>query len=181
VDVNRFWQENVALAHITPPNVRWPEGFDVIQTLRSEIPDGTVLDFGCGDGRMVGAFEPERYIGVDINAHAVTHCRKAFPEHRFELAGVLPTADTALCYTVLLHVPDDEIKQTAVRLMQAAQRVLVVEILGRKWRGSGLPPVFQREAEEYEQAFSGMRLHSTTARLYRRYGGVEITFLDFRG
>lgn len=177
----RFWRENVGLRYLTPADARWPEGFNVHATLRDLVPSGVVLDFGCGDGRMTLAFPPERYVGVDINPHALATCRETYPLHRFEDAALaLPAADVALCYTVLLHVPDEGLAATVARLAVAAPRVLVVEILGRKWRSGGKsPPVFNRESADYARAFSGMTLRSFS-KPYLRYGGVEITFMDFR-
>lgn len=177
-----FWRNNRSLAHITPPGARWAEGFDPIAVLREEIPSGSVLDFGCGDGRLAEAFPQDRYTGVDVNPHAVAFCRSKWPARRFLLAeGELPKADVALASVVLLHIPDANIVATGRRLLAAAPRVLVVEILGREWRGGrGHPACFNRSLEDYEAIFSGAKLERLVARPYRRYGGVSITFMDFR-
>lgn len=182
-DAREFWVRNTTLQHITPPGTRWPEGFDPIKVLREWAEEDDVLDFGCGDGRLTEAFTPQRYVGIDINLAAVWAARSAHPEHVFEHTGaVLPSADAVLCYTVLLHVADDEIQDT-VRLIAAAarKRVLVAEILGRSWRKPGLPRVFNRERGDYEQVFHrcGLWLHRVTDRPYRRYGDVNFTFLEF--
>lgn len=177
-----FWRENASMQHITPAGVRWPEGIDVHARLRELLPSGSVMDFGCGDGRMTLAFQPERYHGVDINPHAVARCRELYPEYRFDLCEHrLPEANAALCYTVLLHVPDDTIEETVSRIATAS-RVIVVEILGRKWRNPRAPLVFNREREDYERLFDGARMHlrHTEEWPYNRYGGTRITLLDFR-
>jgi SAM-dependent methyltransferase len=179
----RWWRENAALEHLTPPGTRGAEGFDVHAALRDEIPSGTVLDFGCGDGRLAEAFGPERYLGVDINPHAIGYCQGKYRGWRFELAAAeLPAADCALAYTVLLHVPDGELAATVRRLCAAAPRVLVAEILGRKWRGPGEPAVFNRDLDDYLLPFwrAGMALVAMRERPYARYGGVPITFMEFR-
>lgn len=151
--------------------------------LAEAIPAGRVLDFGCGDGRLAEAFEPGRYCGVDINPHAIAACRRNYPGRRFELAETeLPLADCALAYAVLLHVPDEELAAVIDRLARAVPRVVVVEILGRHWRGTGLPMVFNRELHEYVAAFAvaEMALQRSIGRPYHRYGGATITFMDFR-
>jgi 2-polyprenyl-3-methyl-5-hydroxy-6-metoxy-1,4-benzoquinol methylase len=178
-----FWRNNSSLEHITPRKQRFPEGFDTIQHVR-EICKGRVLDFGCGDGRLVKAFEPSQYIGVDINAWAVKACRRTYPEYRFKMAtDVLPVSDTALAYAVLLHVSDENIAQTIARLACAAPCVIVAEILGREQRRGrdGLPRVYQRDVTEYIALFAqaGMRLIEISAHPYNRYGGVHISFLTW--
>ncbi|MGP1675907.1 MAG: class I SAM-dependent methyltransferase [Burkholderiales bacterium] len=178
-----FWKNDDGLDYITPKNARWCEGFKVHEVLREMTAGESVLDFGCGDGRMTEAFDPDSYVGVDINPHAIRHCRNKFPAYRFKPSTVdLPSADVALCYTVLLHVPDDEIDRTVERLSAAAKRVLAAEILGRKYRRPGPLPLFQRELDDYVTIFAatGMVLHAVTRKPYLRYGGVEISFMDFR-
>lgn len=180
---SEYWKRNANLESITPSGERFPEGFDVISMLKMCIPEGEVLDFGCGDGRMVPAFEPYRYTGVDINPHALKACAAKHPNHVFRPdTDMLPRVAVALCYTVLLHVPDDEIHKVTARLAAAARRVIVVEIMGRGWRRQGNPPVFNREAEEYESLFNGegMKLSAKVSMPYDRYGGVPIEFLEFR-
>lgn len=180
-----WWRANKTLAHIVPPGTGdGPEGFLIPDMLLDFTPFGHVLDFGCGTGRLAVYFWPSSYTGVDINPAAIAHCVEAYPERRFVLAGeVLPHADTALAYTVLLHVPDDELPSTLWRLSSAAPRVLVVEILGRKWRREGEPATFNRSRYDYEMAFrdhAGMDLVTALEYPYKRYGGVSITAMDFR-
>ena len=179
----QYWRDNTELAHITPPGARFAEGFDVFAMLRMCIPDGQVLDFGCGDARLAPAFESWRYTGCDVNPAALDAAREDCPRHAFKADSlVLPFVATVLAYTVLLHVPDDEIGEVVRRLALAARRVLVVEILGREWRRDGDPPVFNRYGEDYESLFdaAGMKLAASVDMPYERYGGVNITFLDFR-
>lgn len=179
-----FWRMNSRLEHITPPGTRFPEGFDVLELLRLKFPSGSVLDFGCGDGRMAPAFSAERYVGVDVNPHAIEACRRSFPGWRFEIAAEdLPAADAALAWTVLLHLDDEEVKRAADRLARAAPRIVVVEIPGRKWRGGrGQPACYNREVDDYERLFSvfGVWLRTLQMLPYGRYGGTEIAVMDFR-
>lgn len=186
-DATQWWRDNAGLAHIVPPGTgNGPEAFSVRAALHEFVrPHETVLDFGCGVGRNTRCFVPERYVGVDVNLSALLQCEAHHPQYRFELAeDVLPRADVALAYTVLLHVPDDALDVTVARLAHAVRRVIVVEILGRKWRGKpgANPQTFNRELQEYVDTFAdhGMDFGELRTWPYARYGGVNITAMEFR-
>ena len=139
-----YWRSNERLQHITPPNERWPE-IGLKEALQSAVV-GKVFEFGCGDGRLSPFFAADRYVGYDVNKHALAAAKTNNPKHRYE--NKLEGADTALAYTVLVHVPDEQIK-AVVGLLKGYKRIIIGEIMGRKWRRDGLPPVFNREAREY--------------------------------
>lgn len=186
-DAERWWRDNHSLSHIVPPGTGvGPEDFNVCVVLRGLIGSGSVLDFGCGVGRLARCFAADRYIGVDVNTHALDYCRKHVPTHTFMRvdAGPLPRAHCVLAYTVLLHIPDAELPSVVERLSVAAPRVLVVEILGRQWRGKpgSTPATFNRELSDYASTFDavGMPLHRAEHYPYKRYGGVSITAMDFQ-
>ncbi|MGM0927534.1 MAG: class I SAM-dependent methyltransferase [Pseudomonadota bacterium] len=140
-----YWRGNAQLAHITPRGQRFPE-VGLFAALRQACT-GSVFELGCGDGRLAPAFAPEAYVGMDINPAALARARQANPAHRFTTDW--QPADTVLAYTVLLHVPDDDLPALLAR-MAGYRRVVIGEILGRRWRTPGVPPVFNREREEYE-------------------------------
>lgn len=144
-----YWRGNTRLEHLTPRGKRFPE-VGLIAALH-QVCRGSVFELGCGDGRLAMAFEPSRYTGMDINPAALARARQDNPEHRF--GQKWQPADTALAYTVLLHVPDEELPAIMARLA-GYPRVVIGEIMGRRWRTPGLPPVFNRERAEYE-AFLG--------------------------
>jgi SAM-dependent methyltransferase len=174
-----FWRNNSALAHITPPGERWPEGDGLLERVAALMPEGRVLEFGCGDGRLAAAFPPERYAGADINQHALDRCRALYPGRTFVSAdGQLPEADVCLAWTVLLHVPDESIGAVVARLM-SFRRVVVGEILGRRWRGPNEPRVFNRELAEYANLFEPMQLVAVDGIHCRRYNAT-LTVMDFR-
>ena len=166
-----FWRANASLWHITPRGERFPE-VGLFDALGSACR-GSVFEFGCGDGRLAPAFHPDSYAGFDINPAALAAAREANPGHRYVTEWV--PSDTFLAHTVLLHVPDDEI----VALLERAKdypSVVIGEVMGRKWRRAGDPPVFNREAEEYE-AMMG-RKADRIAVPYPRYG-CNLTMLVF--
>ncbi len=166
-----FWRHNTDLRDITPRGERFPE-VGLFDVLRSAC-QGVVFEFGCGDGRLSPAFDPDRYFGFDINATALKVARVANPKHRF-VAEWMP-ADTWLAWTVLLHIPDDELP----RVLDGAnnyQRIVIGEVMGRRWRREGEPPVFNREPEEYEAMFE--RPVTRMKVPYPRYG-CDLTVLVF--
>lgn len=172
-----FWRRE-GLRHLTPAGKDNPEGWDVWGFLR-ELAEGDVVEIGCGAGRLCRAFDPEEYLGTDVNKHAIEVARKRHPQYRFA-PYERQSADTAILYTVLLHVSDDELGGLISGIR--ARRVVVAEIMGRRWRRPGNPPAFNREAEEYRQAFSraGFVQSSREDRPYLHYQGTDITFLVFQ-
>lgn len=145
-----YWRSNADLAHITPPGERFPE-IGLHKALQEAVR-GSVFEFGCGDGRLSPLFHEMAYTGFDINPAALAKAREANPAHRY--TDDWADADTFLAYTVLLHVPDDEI-QAVIDRAKVYKRVVIGEITGRKWRRTGNPPVFNREIADYEALIGG--------------------------
>lgn len=181
-DPASYWSEAASPRPCTPGGAAWPEGEDFPAWIGARVgSDGRLVDFGCGIGRLAGGFAPGRYLGLDISPMAVAAARAAWPDHRFEtmLPGeVVPEAEVALCHTVLLHVDDVALAATVASLA-ACRRVVVCEILGRRWRRDGLPPVFNREVEDYQAAFAPRPLVAVAERHYPRYGGAVLSALTF--
>lgn len=116
---------------------------------------GFVLDFGCGYGRMASVFEPEFYIGVDVNADCLAEARRRYPEHRFEIVNpkqTLQKVDVVLAWTVMLHIPDEDLEATCLQLRAAAPKIVIVEDMESARRAE--PPYHHRAAGDYAQAFA---------------------------
>lgn len=158
-----YWRGNTGLREITPHGERFPEVglFDAL----GRAVRGSVFEFGCGDGRLGPAFPSDRYAGFDINPAALAAARVANPAHRY--VDEWEPADTWLAHTVLLHVPDDEI-QAVIERAKEYPRIVIGEVMGRKWRRDGNPPVFNREAHEYVELV-GRELIDSIAVPYPRY------------
>lgn len=139
-----YWRNNDALNHITPARIEFPEVglFPALQ----KVCQGSVFDYGCGYGRLAPAFDPDSYYGMDINDTALDEARKRNPVYSF--GKDWQSADTVLAYTVMLHIPDDEIVDL-INKMRSYRRIVIGEIMGRRWRRPGNPPVFNREADDY--------------------------------
>lgn len=167
-----YWRGNANLREITPKGERFPEVglFDAL----CRACRGSVFEFGCGDGRLSPAFDPDLYVGYDINPAAITAAQAANPAHRYSAAWA--EAETFLAHTVLLHVPDDEIGGVLLRARQYG-RIVIGEVMGRKWRRAGDPPVFNREPGEYVDLVSHA-LVETIEIPYPRYK-CNLTMLVF--
>lgn len=167
-----YWRGNTGLREITPKGERFPE-VGLFQAL-GRACRGPVFEFGCGDGRLAPAFSHELYAGFDINPAALRAAASANPGYRYVTQW--EPAETWLAWTVLLHVPDDEIGA----LLASAEtygRVVIGEVMGRKWRREGDPPVFNRDASEYVELL-GRELVDTIAVPYPRYR-CDLTVLVF--
>ena len=178
-----YWASGAGLSQVTPHDLPLPEGADFPRFLAELIGSRKVLEFGCGPGRIAAFIAPEQYLGVDICALAIERANEAQPKHIFAVIGEgesLAAADVVLCHTVLLHVPDDQLLK-AIEAFNA-DAVIVSEILGRKWRREGDPPVFNREAIDYVLAFGklGYALAAHVERPYPYYRDTNLTVMEFR-
>jgi trans-aconitate methyltransferase len=169
-----YWRANSGLKHITPPGCDMPE-VELFPALQAACW-GRVLEVGCGYGRLAGAFDPANYHGIDVNPTAIEAARRAHPDHSFAVGDTRdppPAHDTLLLYTVALHIPDSALSTLAL-MAAGSPRIVIGEIMGRRWRRPGNPPVFNREPREYEQLFS--RQAKSLAIQYHRYG-TDLTLL----
>ena len=184
---------NEGADHIVPKGVgEFPEGWDVhglLTELTDELGYSKIIDFGCGEGRLCKSFDPSKYIGLDINEKALKNAKTRFSDYRFEQVPSEPThTDICLAYTVFLHMNDNEINE-ALRSMRC-RWLIVAEILGREWRRDGIPPVYNRDLEEYVPLLRShdLILHKHVKRPYKHYADSEwyknkntdISFLIFK-
>lgn len=184
-DILKFWT-NADFRYINPayPAEEFPEGWDVREELRSAIDQRPVAEIGCGYGRLCTAFSAERYTGYDISPAAIEAARARYPGYRFRAMANeddFEATEAILLYMVLLHVADEDIGALISRLAGKARFVLVAEIMGRGWRRSGNPPVFNRGSEEYIALFAqhGFGVDDIITAPHQRYPGWSITFLAF--
>ncbi len=199
--MNRLWRSpeelfwiNEGPQHIIPETgFQFPEGFDVGAALRTAV-DGAfpMLEIGCGVGRIASLFAPDDYIGVDISPAVLAQARKALPNHTLRILDkgyAYPEAASALFYTVLLHVSDEEVQPLLARAVEGRQRLVIAELMDRRWRRPGDPPVFNRDQEDYILRLQqlGFRLTACAKHEYLRYAqepwnvgrDSRITFLTF--
>jgi len=196
MDTTEFWKKE-GEKHIKPKiGGEFPEGWDVRPYLAKLCDSKSITEIGCGIGRLSAAFQSEDYIGIDISPKVLEIAENTNKNHKYLLhnqGDPYPDADVRLVYTVLLHIDDDSIGDFIENLCEDTERVVVAEIMERKWRRPGNPPVFNREVDEYITLFEkcGFELDYHNEKVYERYadpkfdkmtGGlpVYITFLRFK-
>ncbi len=183
-----FWKKN-GLNYITPPGRDNPEGFDVGEILRSLIYD-SVLEVGCGTGRIAKYFSPENYVGIDINQAAIDMAHGDLPEHRFKLHVIgddYPSCKTALLYTVALHIPDCLIGQEMKRLSKSAEKIVIAEIMNTDYRKNRNKEATydisnQRSIDQYCDIMRdncGMKMKTLIKKPYLHYKDEFISFAEF--
>lgn len=181
MDAREFWTSGMGINCITPGGKARPEGEGFDEFLKSLIGDDYILEFGCGIGRLAGLFKPTNYVGVDISRDAVFAARDAHPSHPFKIIdhnSRLPYADVLLAHTVMLHIDDLELPVIIDRFQ--TKRIIISEVMGRKWRRDGNPPVFNREPGDYEKAFAPRySLSRMIQRPYPHYQNTDLTVLEF--
>jgi len=125
---------------------------DLVEKLQENCPH-MVCEIGCGTGRIAKFLNPAKYVGVDINKTAIQKSRKSLPDHMFKTIkweDKYPPADTYLFFTVLLHIPDDELDEIIKKLRC---QVVVVEAMGRWIRDYGKGNNYLRDPGDYRKAF----------------------------
>src|SRR5687768_12527672 len=85
-DYDNYWK-SLKGQYLEDFVVKWP----VIKKYIPTDPNITILDFGCGRGKLISEMlliNPEAtYIGVDVSDEALKQARKLFPERRFYKVG----------------------------------------------------------------------------------------------
>lgn len=168
-DAFEFWRKNKKVVHIIPPNSKtdFPEGWDVPTFLKHVVQDESIVEFGCGYGRLIDKFDPQQYKGFDLNPSAVAKAMKLHPNYNFfvyEIGDKLPPSAWVMAYTVLLHVSDDDIDDILDTITANCSKVIISEIMERRARRplrAGKPPVWNREKEDYVALMKARGFHLT--------------------
>jgi len=173
-DVKAFWEQD-GFRNIKPTKKEFPEGFDpreVLKKLIKGIRYKTIIDFGCGYGRLCKAFSPKKYIGTDISDRAIEAARKRNPKYKF-ISYEKPVADIYLAYTVFLHLSNEQLAGE-LKTIQTTY-FIIAEILGGEWsnHGKGKPPTYNRNDYSIMEEF-GYALLREIKKPYERYIGTII-------
>ena len=93
----------------------WLEEIRLRQILPHLPREASVLDIGCGRGRLLAYQRPPRYVGLDVIPELIAHNRVHYPDYEFHLTDVesddlamFGRFDVALLLAVLEHVTDPE-------------------------------------------------------------------------
>jgi methylase of polypeptide subunit release factors len=188
----QYWQGADGIRNVKPNRggIEFPEGFNAIGILESLMLTPCV-EVGCGYGRLVSAFEPGDYTGVDCNVEAIDIARRDHAEHSFHVVNAYdyPPSRSKLAYTVAMHIPDDEYPEFVSALVQnTSDQVVIAEILGREKRRElekkpegWIHATFGRSVSDHEKEFAkhDWSLHAKIERQYTGKNAV-FTFLEFR-
>jgi SAM-dependent methyltransferase len=90
----------------------------------------TVLDLGCGDGRILRRLPAHLMaVGVDFAVTSVSHLRThAILASGDHLPFVNASFDLVLCCEVLEHLPDDMLQNTLRELQRVARRHILISV-----------------------------------------------------
>lgn len=117
-----------------------------LRALLAGLEFGTVLDAGCGSGRISGivaALWPEaRILGIDLSPDRIERAREAVPTGEFVATTIQAFRtrqrfDLVLAVELLMHVPPADVAEIAAKLRRLSARYLVTV----DWTPDALPPV----------------------------------------
>lgn len=108
-----FWSSVAAVRGNITPGPQWERARRDVDALLRHVTMNhrTILDFGCGEGRLAGPLAErfDRYFGVDASPVCIRRCRElAIPNASFKLLRSfhrLPRVDVVAAFTVLMHFP----------------------------------------------------------------------------
>lgn len=160
----KFWTGKNAKNHIIAPNSKtdFPEGEEIFSLLQSIVGKDSIIDMGCGRGRLTSAFSRGGYTGLDINLDLLRLAKKANPEYKFlkYKIGTHPgNAKWLMLYTVALHIDDMDIEPYLRLVTSGCDKIIIAEVTGKKFRKPnkpGKPPVFNRDNEDYIYLMNGL-------------------------
>lgn len=162
----RYWERNYAGGGTSGPGSYGSLAEGKAAFLNAFVQEhavGSVIEFGCGDGRQLALARYPRYVGLDVSRSAIGHCKRRFardPAKSFFLydgscfvdrAGVF-TAELALSLDVVYHLTEDAVFEAYLRhLFTAAGRFVIIYATNTEMGGTA-PHVRHRRFTDWVDA-----------------------------
>ncbi|HYE60255.1 MAG TPA: methyltransferase domain-containing protein [Candidatus Kapabacteria bacterium] len=127
IEKNKDAYNTIAASFSATRSYLWED----LKPLRQYVKDGdSILDVGCGNGRLFQLFEGMNisYTGIDQSDELIQIAKKKFPKGTFIVGEMtkLPllnaTADIIFCIGAFHHLPTDETRKDT---LQEMKRVLI--------------------------------------------------------
>jgi len=125
----------------------------IIRGLIHQEGKKTILEIGCGTGTLASLFSPHEYLGLDIDARAVSYAKQQYPEFKFLVCdgivlGLKGKFDFVFVIGVFHHLDDgDSLKllNTIKAVLSDKGRIVIIE---------AIPPLF-KGLRNYQYTYSG--------------------------
>lgn len=106
----------------------WPE-FSILRSLIENRSTKTetvlsLLDIGCGNGRLAAAIPAVHYTGLDLSSQLLEIAKKTYSQHRFVQGSMLQlpfpdqSFDIVACVAALQHIPSEAYRLKALEEMK---------------------------------------------------------------
>lgn len=140
LDINRQSYETIAADFSETRQYLNPD----IKALLAEVKESdSVLDLGCGNGRLLEGLKNKNYIGVDASLGLIAEAKKNYPGRKFVQADLLTLKtpqqfDVIFILSVLNHFPKKyhaEIVKKISSMLKPGGKLLMINWNMWKWDG----------------------------------------------
>lgn len=111
----------------------------VLRELLGSIEFDSVLEIGCGFGRMtaiVQEFKPSRYLAIDVSHEQLAEAERRVPGPEYLLTSVEEfdtdeKFDLVLASEVLMHIPPESVGEVIAQMLERANKhVISIDLYG---------------------------------------------------